>query len=787
VLSRRVPLGLLTAAVLLAVPHAVAHAQDTAGASAAPAQPLALVTKSFKIIPPATALDGTFSLINTGRAAVALNLEVGDLLEGDAPLPGMTEIKVDARTIEPGGSAKVRLIVKDMFVSASATVALTNNGTRIGDLVVIRYPVAVTIDELKPGSTLATRAGAPTRLTLRNPDRTAYTLKVGMSVGAYRYCQSKAEVTKRSTLECSKQALAAFFGREAPACEDATVHVPAAGMAIFSLDAPCASSSGFISGLIKDEERDGTLSVYFAGGGAPETANQTSHPVTQIPFTATVGYAYLGPVGQQLWGTLLIALVLTLGGVCSLISRHWVPNELARRQLLQELDRVDASTGTVSGRIGTELALLTRVEAKRLIDQVRQVLPISADSEALLTEYRIRLGNLGRRLQQLKTLDEAWDRLRDTRTICAPPSEVHGLEDRLEKIAHMLRKTELTMLEGEQVGAELDAVLADVDQIDSGGETQRTRLKEKLELRLKELREATKLWSTDVAKHLRDVLPGAFGVLDGGVVDGESWSDAQVEALIVIRDYIRLHEATVEPRLRQRLKAREPELVKHLSAASIESLRFASGLVREIREGIYEADLVEALQRKQARIHTEPRTFQTFQLFRLTLRFDREDLNSTAAQAGFRCEWHFPGEEAGLGTAQRGEEGWFICHYLTSSKEHEVNVDVYRVAQGTEHVASAGAATSTTAQPPVATFAGTLMPTVETGDGRSQRMRAELIGLGVVLLIALLGLVTGAREQITKLDIVPGMIAVFLLGFSADSVKGLLTTRAPGGEAAGGR
>jgi hypothetical protein len=66
-------------------------------------------------------------------------------------------------------------------------------------------------------------------------------------------------------------------------------------------------------------------------------------------------------------------------------------------------------------------------------------------------------------------------------------------------------------------------------------------------------------------------------------------------------------------------------------------------------------------------------------------------------------------------------------------------------------------------------------------------MRAELIGLGVVLLIALLGLVTGAREQITKLDIVPGMIAVFLLGFSADSVKGLLTTRAPGGEAAGGR
>jgi hypothetical protein len=31
-----------------------------------------------------------------------------------------------------------------------------------------------------------------------------------------------------------------------------------------------------------------------------------------------------------------------------------------------------------------------------------------------------------------------------------------------------------------------------------------------------------------------------------------------------------------------------------------------------------------------------------------------------------------------------------------------------------------------------------------------------------------------AREQITKLDIVPGLIAVFLLGFGADSIKNLL-------------
>ena len=61
--------------------------------------------------------------------------------------------------------------------------------------------------------------------------------------------------------------------------------------------------------------------------------------------------------------------------------------------------------------------------------------------------------------------------------------------------------------------------------------------------------------------------------------------------------------------------------------------------------------------------------------------------------------------------------------------------------------------------------------------GAKDRLFMELIGLGIVLLIALLGLISGAREQVLKLDILPGLISVFLLGFGADTVKGLLTQR----------
>ena len=55
------------------------------------------------------------------------------------------------------------------------------------------------------------------------------------------------------------------------------------------------------------------------------------------------------------------------------------------------------------------------------------------------------------------------------------------------------------------------------------------------------------------------------------------------------------------------------------------------------------------------------------------------------------------------------------------------------------------------------------------------RTRLELVRFTIVFGATLLGLLAGARDQLTKLDLVGGIIAVFLLGFSADTIKNLLT------------
>ncbi len=52
---------------------------------------------------------------------------------------------------------------------------------------------------------------------------------------------------------------------------------------------------------------------------------------------------------------------------------------------------------------------------------------------------------------------------------------------------------------------------------------------------------------------------------------------------------------------------------------------------------------------------------------------------------------------------------------------------------------------------------------------------AELFRLVLALGLAVLGLVAGAKDQILKLDVVPALIAVFLLGIGADQIKNLIS------------
>jgi hypothetical protein len=62
-------------------------------------------------------------------------------------------------------------------------------------------------------------------------------------------------------------------------------------------------------------------------------------------------------------------------------------------------------------------------------------------------------------------------------------------------------------------------------------------------------------------------------------------------------------------------------------------------------------------------------------------------------------------------------------------------------------------------------------------NASADRNLAEGVRLAIALVIALIGLLAGAREQLAKLDVVPAAVAVFLLGFGADTIKNLISPK----------
>jgi hypothetical protein len=64
------------------------------------------------------------------------------------------------------------------------------------------------------------------------------------------------------------------------------------------------------------------------------------------------------------------------------------------------------------------------------------------------------------------------------------------------------------------------------------------------------------------------------------------------------------------------------------------------------------------------------------------------------------------------------------------------------------------------------------------GRGHSGKT-LDYVRLAMALVIALFGLIAGAKEQLLKLDLVPALLAVFMVGFGADQIKNLLTQKTP--------
>lgn len=115
-----------------------------------------------------------------------------------------------------------------------------------------------------------------------------------------------------------------------------------------------------------------------------------------------------------------------------------------------------------------------------------------------------------------------------------------------------------------------------------------------------------------------------------------------------------------------------------------------------------------------------------------------------------------------------GEEvGWEIAHFFRSDEEAQYTV---RIVDRTGQPLAKGN--------PIKIDPASESKLLKPASLRfSDKSKAEMLRLSIAMGIAIVGLIAGARDQFMKLDTFFGLLAVLVLGFSADTIKNVFSKK----------
>ena len=498
----------------------------------------------------------------------------------------------------------------------------------------------------------------------------------------------------------------------------------------------------------------------------------TDVPLKVIPLAA-VSVSLFSTSIQLAVSYVVLLVILIMGGVTSLVLSQALPNQLKRLKIKEQLEELMIATSNLTDHLDSKLLVLVRLERSRLFDMLSSRTVFSPEFANIVTQCFDGAEKLRGRVELLKQMDVVCGRVAKSLTSGVAPSLVRGVTDDLQTAAVMLAKSALSAAEMDDARVAIERASTQVGSLtqpaDSFGNTLAKRVAEiKAEVTASLLNLPT--WIRIV-----QVVPGPWNQVQsfsGDIVpQGQLVSlDFAVEKMLRLRDYVLLKEGANDPDMSQRLQQREPELLRLMQLTSHEGLQAAQRLVRQMSEDQAPAQLMQAIQAEpdEATIGMEPRVAYDRAPLEFSICFYNRALNVAAAKEEWTCEWDF-----GDGITSKG---WSVAHYFRfESRSRKERRPRDYVVSARFHNQFGKPVVCSQGQPVTISRTVTVRPTL-LGSLFGDRAWTEGVKLAVALLIAVFGLVAGASEQLGKLDLLPGVVAVFLLGFGADTIKNLLTS-----------
>lgn len=692
--------------------------------------------------------SATVTIYNLGSASAPLALRGGNFLDdtSQATLSGTTISFAPVAggamptAIAPGAQLPLEASVSQLRGAAVASAPVFNGSSPVGQLHAIEADVPMDLSISGPGSSgesLALINGSNAQIRIKNNDATAYPLDWS-------------------------------FEMDGRVLQSGELQVAPNGTARVSL-LPTADMYSWVD-YVQPAARTGRLML--ALHGPPEVPRDV---LPQRSLAVAVRMQRLDAEWTSIWWHVFVMVVLLLGGLLSLIGNSVLPNILRKIHLRRQLAELGERVHGLGPHIDPYLRTLLRMERKRIAILLDRCWPITPSATERLDNVSASLTRLDKRLRIAARLDEMRRKL-DEVTATAPPSFTDDIYNKLEQAAGSLHAFGLTDDEVHAAGRILDdedksfATLSDMDA-----------LARMIATNFRDLKVRQKFLPHSYYNDLKTALPGLFDLMSQPFDDFRNIPrqmmfavDFGVSAIQMAFDFAILRASTAEasgagPGVRERLEARKSELVELLGTLTWQALHDLRALVQEMRENIYEQDVLEEIGKPgQAKIVYDPRTVRALAPILFSVRFKDPRFNDAAALKRLSCKWEFPNEML--------DQSWKMCHFfqgneLKGSDEPAITVTVRVESQRSPKEIKGENKESGRLVKNSLTAA---IEVLRAERPTYARAFAEAVRFFIAFGVALAALLSGVLNQINKLDFVPAVIAILLLGFGVDSVKNLL-------------
>jgi hypothetical protein len=507
-----------------------------------------------------------------------------------------------------------------------------------------------------------------------------------------------------------------------------------------------------------------------------------------IATKATIGS--IEPLMRSTLKGLILVGLLTLGGLASLLMNNFLPNRLRRINLKERLEALAVSTANLSSHLDSRLGVVARLHRSSLEAKLKSRNTISPDFASIATQCEASADRLDTRVDLLQQIDSIITQMASANQQM-PPSQADQMEDSLEKASEFLGKSDPSDNDLQAAQTAVNQAAGRLGNMSSGAEFGLDLAK-----RVKALKDelaagfAARPTFTRVMTIVKEPHATVQAVNADATIDPANYVsvDLAVVKMRLLKDYVALRDGVTDEEIGARMDAHEQRLLQPLQLETRMALQAARLAFREMQSDIYTARLRQAVVANppEVFIAVDPPVAYENQPLQFEARFAVSDLNQAAARAEWNCRWTF-GD--GLGA-----DGWNPSHYYANLLKYPPESPDAASASK-----KAGRKWPFFAPKPKHKFTvsvtftdenGQTIPTVvpivreiqvtRSGDGgslRYERSITEGVRLIAVLAIAVVGLIVGAKDQLARLDVLPGLIAIFMLGFSADSVKNILGSK----------